>query len=157
MSVICDVLVEDARWARISAERLVERAVATALSESGQTVSDEAEVSFLFSTDAHVRDLNAQWRKKDVATNVLSFPAADPEDLPQAFLLGDVILAYETIDKEARDEGKSFDHHVAHLIVHGFLHLIGYDHQDEGEAFHMESLESKILLRLGVPDPWADR
>ena len=108
-----------------------------------------------------IRTLNSNWRGIDKPTNVLSFPAlqptgsATPDDAPR--MLGDIAIAYETTRKEADDEQKPFDHHLSHLAVHGFLHLIGYDHENDDDAEAMEGLEREILAQLGIPDPYADR
>ncbi len=105
--------------------------------------------------------MNSNWRGIDKPTNVLSFPALQPTapsrtgDAPR--MLGDIAIAYETMCKEADDEGKPFDHHLSHLAVHGFLHLVGYDHETEDDAEAMEALEQDILAQLGIPDPYADR
>ncbi|MEN3975444.1 rRNA maturation RNase YbeY [Emcibacter sp. SYSU 3D8] len=124
------------------------------LSRAG-TGADDAEVSVLFADDAFVRDLNARWRGQDKPTNVLSFPAAAaPAQQPRA--LGDIVLAYETVAREAQEAGKPFTHHAAHLLVHGFLHLLGYDHETEAEADDMEAREVRILETLDIPDPYAE-
>jgi probable rRNA maturation factor len=113
----------------------------------------------MLTDDAGIRTLNANWRGIDKPTNVLSFPALQPTgpslpgDPPR--MLGDIAIAYETTRREADDEGKAFDHHLSHLAIHGFLHLIGYDHETDEEAGEMESLEREILARLGIPDPYA--
>ena len=109
----------------------------------------DAELSILFTDDAHVRRLNARYRGKDRPTNVLSFPQASGP------LLGDIILAFETVEEEARLAGKQLKAHMAHLIIHGFLHLLGYDHEGEAEAEAMEALERAALARIGIPDPYA--
>ena len=113
-------------------------------------------VSLLFTSDDAVQTLNREWRGKDNPTNVLSFPAgASPTDSDVEFL-GDIALALETVTHEALDEGKTFDHHLTHLLVHGFLHLCGYDHEtSEDEAEEMETLERAILARLAIADPYA--
>jgi probable rRNA maturation factor len=112
-------------------------------------------MSVVFSDDAHVRALNQQWRGKDKPTNVLSFPAYQPgQDGRLPPLLGDVILAAETVAAEAFQEGKPLADHIAHLIVHGILHLIGYDHETDTEAEEMEETERRILAALDVPDPY---
>jgi probable rRNA maturation factor len=111
------------------------------------------EVSVLLTDDAAVRALNRQWRGIDKPTNVLSFPgAAQPTGSPVP--LGDIAIAYETLAREANDEGKPLLHHLAHLAVHGYLHLMGYDHQTDGEAEAMEALERAILAGLQIPDPY---
>jgi len=111
-----------------------------------------------FAADADVRTLNAQFRGKDKPTNVLSFPAqAPPLDmlaLDELRPLGDVVLASETVAMEARELGIPWSHHVQHLVVHGVLHLLGHDHEADGEAEIMEALETRILADLGVPDPY---
>jgi probable rRNA maturation factor len=106
----------------------------------------------LLTNDAAVRDLNARFRGKDAATNVLSFPAP-----PSAGHLGDVALALGVCEAEARDQGKPLADHVRHLLLHGLLHLLGYDHQDEAQGDAMERLERELLGGLGVPDPYAAR
>jgi probable rRNA maturation factor len=115
----------------------------------------------MLTDDAGIRTLNNNWRGIDKPTNVLSFPAlpptgeSGPDDAPR--MLGDIAIAYQTTRAEADDEQKPFDHHLSHLAVHGFLHLIGYDHEKDGDAEAMESLETGILAQLGIPDPYADR
>src|SRR5271156_4864704 len=110
------------------------------------------ELAIVLTDDSAIRLLNRDWRGIDAATNVLSFPAKGaPGDPP---LIGDIVLAYETIDGEARIERKPFAHHVAHLAVHGFLHLLGYDHEREKDAEAMERTERTILRRLAIPDPY---
>ena len=117
------------------------------------------EMSVLLSDDATVRDLNATYRGQDKPTNVLSFAFADglvapvPEHGP--FLLGDVVLACETIEREAHEQGKCFSDHTIHLVVHGVLHLLGYDHQEPDQGDRMEALETRILAGLGISDPYA--
>lgn len=107
------------------------------------------EVSVLLTDDAAVKALNAEWRGIDTATNVLSFPAAKSSGL-----LGDIAIAFETVQREAAAENKPFLHHLAHLAVHGFLHLLGYDHQTDSQADAMEGLEREILARLSIADPY---
>lgn len=151
-----DVAVEAGGWAGEEALRaLVARAVETVLAETGQAAPDEAELSLLFTDDAHVRALNRDWRGKDKPTNVLSFPAfpVAPGD-PVPPMLGDIALAFETVMSEAALEEKPFDHHLTHLVIHGMLHLLGHDHEDEDEAEAMEALERAILARLAIPDPY---
>ena len=145
-----DVVVEAASWDEHPALRpLLRRAVdaaAAALSTSG------AELAIVLTDDSAVRVLNRTWRGIDAPTNVLSFPADVPAGAPP--LLGDVVLAYETVAREAQRDGKPFAHHVAHLAVHGFLHLCGYDHERDSDAETMEQLERTILRRLDIPDPY---
>jgi probable rRNA maturation factor len=104
--------------------------------------------------DAEMRALNRTWRGKDAATNVLSFPAHEKVKGPG--LLGDVVIAFETTSKEARAQNIAFDNHVAHLVVHGVLHLIGLDHIEDAEAERMEAIERTVLASLGIADPYAD-
>ena len=115
------------------------------------------EVSLVFTSDAQIRGINAEWRSQDKPTNVLSFPAfpLTPGKMPGP-MLGDIIFAQETLTREATDLGKSFDDHLTHLMVHGFLHLFGYDHMDDEEAEKMEGLETRILAELGLSDPYGD-
>lgn len=129
------------------------RAVEASLAELG--LAGDSELSLLFTDDAHIRVLNREWRGKDKPTNVLSFPAFDvaPGD-PLPAMLGDIVLAYETVSSEAVLEHKPFDHHVTHLVVHGLLHLLGYDHETDEEAEEMEGLERRVLERLAIPDPY---
>lgn len=148
-------MVEAGSWpAEGELEALARRAVDGALAEIA-VKRGSAELSLVFSDDAHIRTLNAAWRGKDKPTNVLSFPAF-PGDHRQALppMLGDVVLAAETVAAEAAAEGKPLAHHIAHLIVHGVLHLIGYDHETEAEAEEMEGTERRVLARLGIPDPY---
>lgn len=107
------------------------------------------EIAVVLADDAFVQNLNKQYRGKDKPTNVLSFPASlgDGE-------LGDIILAFETIEREAAEQQKTFRNHATHLLVHGFLHLLGYDHIEEKEAEIMEKLEIKILKKLGISNPY---
>jgi probable rRNA maturation factor len=163
-----DIVIESALWAgEPAAEAVVRDAIATAAAvvraAPGRIRPVSAgEVSVVLTDDDAIRRLNRAWRRIDKPTNVLSFPAAKlpAAKLPMATrsdpgspLLGDIIIAYETTAHEAAAEAKSFAHHVAHLAVHGFLHLLGYDHDSDEEAEEMERLEARILARLDVPDP----
>ncbi|KQQ56480.1 rRNA maturation factor [Rhizobium sp. Leaf311] len=114
------------------------------------------ELSLVFTNDEAIREINAEWRDKDKPTNVLSFPAypIEPGDMPGP-MLGDIVIARETVEREALDLEKSFEDHLTHLLVHGFLHLIGYDHIETDEAEEMEGLETRILAKLGLSDPYA--
>ncbi|SMQ85799.1 probable rRNA maturation factor [Devosia lucknowensis] len=136
-------------------DALAEKAVLAALAGAKPKVKGAAEISVLLTDDEEQRELNAQWRGKDSSTNVLSFPQIEPFD-PVIGLLGDITLARETLEREAVDLGKSLEDHFTHLMVHGFLHILGYDHMDEAEALQMEGLETRILAGLGVDDPYAD-
>jgi probable rRNA maturation factor len=114
-----------------------------------------AEISLVLADDATVRALNKRWRGKDTATNVLSFASGDPPTPPHPTLLGDVVLAYETVAREAAEQGKDLADHLAHLVAHGVLHLLGFDHEKDREARRMEALERRVLAGLGVADPYA--
>jgi probable rRNA maturation factor len=144
-------------WPGIEAlARLVEGAVTGTFDELGLRRPAGSELGVLFVDDVRMRALNRQWRGFDKSTNVLSFPAAGAvaiEALPP--LLGDIVLAAGTVAREARLENLPLEHHLLHLIVHGLLHLLGYDHENDEEADRMEGAESRILARLGVPDPHA--
>jgi probable rRNA maturation factor len=147
-----DVIVASARWkepkrAEAAVRRAVNRAAAAALSTSG------TELAIVLADDSAMRLLNRDWRDVDAATNVLSFPGAGTRGRH----LGDIVLAFETIAREARAEKKPFAHHLAHLAVHGFLHLIGYDHERDNDAEAMERTEREILRQLAIPDPYRPR
>jgi probable rRNA maturation factor len=116
-----------------------------------------AEISVMFTEDAALRALNARWRGQDKPTNVLSFPADPGPFSAGPRLIGDVAIAFGVAAREAALEGKSLHHHVTHLVVHGALHLLGYDHESAAEAEAMEATERAILARLGIPDPYADQ
>ena len=158
---VTEVLVVAECWqTEPGAEAAIHRAVeaAAAFVDTGP---GEAELAVMLTDDSGIRTLNSNWRGIDKPTNVLSFPAlpptgpVGPDDAPR--MLGDIAIAYETTRREADDEQKPFDHHLSHLAVHGFLHLIGYDHEIDSDAEDMESLETEILAQLGIPDPYADR
>ena len=147
----------------ISDKRWCERIVPDALAESVVKMTTQEldlgnnimEVSLLFCDDTTIRRLNSQWRGIDKATNVLSFATADHTETDELILLGDVILAYETCHKEAQEMRIEFGDHVAHLILHGFLHLLGFEHDEEDTAAAMESLEIRILNSMGLHNPYA--
>ncbi len=117
------------------------------------------QASVVLADDATVRRLNATYRAKDKPTNVLSFPFEPPPALPQReadLYLGDIILAAETLMREAAELGIPPAHHLQHLVVHGLLHLLGFDHIEDGEAEEMEAVETQVLAGLGIADPYAD-
>ena len=152
-----DVAVEGGAWSDLGdVETIARRAVAAALAVASDAPRGPVEVSLLLTDDAGVRALNAAWRDKDRPTNVLSFPAPAQPGVPGPRHLGDIALAFETLQREAREEGKSMADHAAHLIVHGTLHLMGYDHESTGEAEIMEALEVKALKSLKIADPYRD-
>jgi probable rRNA maturation factor len=155
------LIVADAWNSEPDADAVIQRAVAVA-AEMADADTADAELAVMLTDDAGIRTLNSNWRGIDKPTNVLSFPALRPptgvsgaDDIPP--MLGDIAIAYETARREADDEQKPFDHHLSHLAVHGFLHLVGYDHETDDEAEAMEALEIEILAQLGIPDPYADR
>lgn len=136
------------------AEPAAEQTVRDAIAAAAATLSTaDNEVSILLTDDKAIRLLNREWLGIDKPTNVLSFPAATTKASVRLPLFGDIVIAYETLKRECDDEGRIFLHHLAHLTVHGFLHLIGYDHQVEAQAEEMEGLESKIMMRMQMPDP----
>ncbi len=157
MSVAIDLAVEADGWEAIPGlDGLIRRAVDAAEAGSGTPVAKEAELSILLCDDATIRPLNRDWRGFDKATNVLSFPAFSPLPLAEKPLLGDLAVALETVQREAAQEGKTVSDHLTHLIVHGFLHLLGHDHETTAEAEAMEALETHILAGLGIADPYAE-
>jgi len=142
-------------------EAVIQRAIAVA-AEMVDADTSEAELAVMLTDDGGIRTLNKNWRGLDKPTNVLSFPAlqltterSSQDDAPR--MLGDIAIAYETTRREADDEQKRFDHHLSHLAIHGFLHLIGYDHEKDQDAETMETLEREILAQLDIPDPYAER
>ena len=152
-------------WKRIcpDAQRLGQEAARAALIDgitaTGFTPPTRIELAITLTDDAQQLQLNRRYREVDVSTNVLAFQAWEPgmHVTPGApLLLGDVVLAFETVAREANDQVKPFCDHVRHLIVHGVLHLLGYDHRREADAIKMERLETSILAKLGVPDPYRD-
>jgi probable rRNA maturation factor len=147
---VIDIEIEDRAWiaALPHAETLARTAAQATLDSEGATPEG---VTVLLTDDETVRDLNARFRQQDKPTNVLSFPApANPEHF-----LGDVALAYGVCAREAAEQSKPLAHHLQHLVAHGVLHLLGYDHIGDNEAEAMEGLERIVLAGLGVPDPYA--
>ena len=150
---------EDVDW-----ERLAASAAAAAASAAPELAQANLLVSLVFGDDAEVQALNKQWRAKDAPTNVLSFPMMSREDVLRAAaddanegMLGDMILAHGVCAREAAEKGVSIEHHAAHLIVHGLLHLAGYEHEaGEAQAQAMEALERKALASMGIADPYCD-
>ena len=136
----------------LPAQELIERWIAAAL-ESQQL--QEAEVSVYIVDEAEGQELNAQYRSKDYPTNVLSFPADLPEELDIP-LLGDLVVCAPVVEREAREQRKVLEAHWAHMLVHGSLHLLGYDHIDDAEADEMEALETHIITGLGFPAPYTE-
>jgi probable rRNA maturation factor len=152
-----DIAIEGGGWASLpEVQELARRAVEAALRAASDAPGGPVEISLLLADDAAVQALNREWRGQDKPTNVLSFPAPEQPGARGPRHLGDIVLAYETLVREAQGEGKSLRDHAAHLVVHGTLHLLGYDHELEGQAEIMEALEAKALARLGIADPYRD-
>ena len=152
MSVQTDISASSPLWAQApEAEEIARRTIAACADFFEPT---DAEVSILLCDDAEIQRLNAKWRSKDSATNVLSFPSAMQNAAERH--LGDIAIAYETVAREASAEGTAFADHLAHLTVHGYLHLIGFDHETDEDADEMEGIEREILAELGIADPYAD-
>jgi probable rRNA maturation factor len=145
-----DIQVQSPLW---DAEPAAAETVRRAINAAARYCTAHGEVSVVLADDEAIRLLNRDWRQIDKPTNVLSFPAAMPKGSPEP-LLGDIVIAYETVARESTEEHKSFLHHLAHLAVHGFLHLIGYDHQTDSQADAMEGLERDILAGLDIADPY---
>lgn len=153
--MLIDISIEDRRWKAVTdLESLVHHTASSAAAASGAAGLDMAELSIVMADDAAVRRLNREYRGKDRSTNVLSFPA--PVTGARARMLGDVVLAYETVAAEAADQGKDLADHVRHLVVHGILHLLGFDHDSDADAERMEALETRILATMGIADPYSD-
>ena len=150
--------IEDPRWTEAlpTAAELLERARRLALAE----VNDDTrpiEVGVRLVDDGTIQGLNRDWRGRDKPTNVLSFPLGDPgpvDDPDFPWLIGDIVMSFDTVTAESIRDGKSLEHHVVHLAIHAALHLIGHDHEDEAEADAMEAVEVKLLAGLGIPDPY---
>ena len=155
--IAIDLLVEAGDWpGEDELAGLVARAVEASFAVGHLPAAKGAELSVVFTDDEHVRQLNADYREKDKATNVLSFPGSPPGSAVFGPLLGDIVVARETVVAEASDLGLAFEDHLTHLLVHGLLHLFGHDHLEDDEAERMESLETEILARLGIADPYAE-
>ncbi len=165
--MLTDTIYEDSRWQQGDFATLAETAAQATLAHLGLQ-ADQFEIAILACDDARIAELNAEFREKPTPTNVLSWPsdergaevAGDTPLPPAPFApgipeeLGDIAIAYDTCAREARDQGKSFDDHVTHLVVHGVLHLLGYDHVRDPDATLMEGLEREILVKMGLADPY---
>lgn len=161
MNIVVDVRDEFEAWSdawpsRPDLEAFTTQAIATALETAKVKLKAGVEVSVLYCADGFMQDLNKQWRGKDQPTNVLSFPAASGKALQRTPTLGDIIVSCDTVVREAKAEKKSFADHLAHMLVHGSLHLVGYDHEVEDEAEAMEARERQALAKLGIADPYKD-
>lgn len=166
----CTIQSPDWRLRLPRARSLALKAASKALAAAGIPVDGDGaallEISLVLADNAFIRELNRDYRGKDTPTNVLSFPALDARDIkrlrqpaatsaaPRDLPLGDIVLALETVESEAEAAGKSIKDHYYHLIVHGLLHLIGYDHIEDAEAAEMERLETAILASMGIIDPY---
>ncbi len=149
-------------------QRLDRAAEATlsGLPQNLQAIAQKAQMTLLLTNDEAVQSLNCEFRDKDKPTNILSFPQFEPDDLDQmaqtdlsaqqAIYIGDLAAAYETTEREAQEQKKEFLDHVTHLVVHGILHVFGYDHITDEEAEEMEAFEQDIMAQLELPDPYAD-
>ena len=156
MSPLLSTLVECDAWHQHEGfKALASEVIAKAVATTKIKIAKGAEVSLLLCDDARIREINRDWRGLDKPTNVLSFPAAPRAMLAKSAAVGDIAIAYETVAREAVDEAKSFRDHYMHMVLHGFLHLLGYDHETDAEAEEMEGLEISILAGLGVADPYA--
>lgn len=147
-----DISIDDKDWTSVpNLRKLARSAISAALPENNVSLS------LLFTSDAKILKINRQWRGKATATNVLSFPVSADQPVPagEPRPLGDVALAYGVISREAFEQKKPIAHHVTHLIVHGALHLLGYDHETDSEAEAMEAREIMILAELGIENPYA--
>jgi probable rRNA maturation factor len=154
VTIIVDVEVVDPAWlAAGDVDILAQDAIAATLVEVGKRVHPDAEISVRLCDDDEIRALNLAWRNKDKATNVLSFPSPAGDRGP---LLGDIVVAFEYVSEEARDAGRALRDHLAHMLVHGMLHLLGFDHENESEAEKMEAFERRILAKLGIDDPYSE-
>jgi probable rRNA maturation factor len=154
-----EVTMPCAAWRQECADAAALVADAARLALRREAAPAEAVVDVTLADDAAQLDLNRIWRGKNAPTNVLAFPAADPAMPPPPgapLLLGDVVLAFETVCREAAEQQKPLSDHLRHLVVHGVLHLLGYDHIEAGDAAAMETREIAILAELGVPNPYGD-
>ena len=158
-----DIAVIDEGWnARLDFERAVEAAVAATPFVNLATSPASIEIAIRLTSDTEVHALNLKWRDKDQPTNVLSFPMCDADELATLeeaqgeVMLGDIVLAQGVCTREAEEKRIPLEAHATHLIVHGVLHLLGYDHMGDEEALAMESLERRVLAGLDLHDPYAD-
>lgn len=151
-----DIRIQSRKWREIEDLRpRILAAIEAALALVPIRPLADAELSLLLTDDRRIRIVNRDWRGFDKATNVLSFPAAPPEKIASSPVVGDIVIAFETVVREAEAEEKSVGDHLSHLVIHGLLHLLGEDHETEEQAQRMESLEAAALARLGIADPYA--
>lgn len=156
--LIADILEDDGDWAAFAPVEAAVLAAVTVVSDAAEVAIGVSEATIVLSSDALVRDLNRTYRQQDKPTNVLSFPAPElPADVHvDRKMLGDIVLAVETVTREAQALAIPPFHHLQHLVVHGLLHLLGYDHLTDAQAAEMEALETRLLARIGVADPHAE-
>ena len=159
----CVVVHEAGQWEACGPIEPMVTAVATAIAKHVELPAARTDAVVVLSSDLEVMALNKEWRQQDKPTNVLSFPSPPQPgpapagmDAPIGHFIGDIVLAEETIAREAAELDIPLSHHVTHLVLHGLLHLLGMDHETAAEAAAMEGLETGILAALGVPDPYAD-
>jgi probable rRNA maturation factor len=151
-SLSVDLRVADSRWEEALGD--LDRFARRVLGRGAAVLNIGGEMSVLMTDDAEMQDLNRRWRNLDKPTDVLSFPSDGPEIPGQPKHLGDIALGFETAFSDAQTMNRPFEAHVGHLLIHGFLHLVGYDHIEPKDAAMMESLETRILAGLGWPDPY---
>jgi probable rRNA maturation factor len=153
-----DIVFEDQDWPDAAqTEALIHEAARALAAHDVMHGLKPASACIALSNDAHVQTLNASFRGIDKPTNVLSFPAPDSPAPLDIEPIGDIVIARETLAREAAEKGIPLADHLRHLTIHGLLHLLGYDHEEEAEAVAMENLETEILSGLGIPDPYGDR
>jgi len=151
-----DIRIQSRRWREVEdLKPRIGAAITAAVALAPVKPAPGAELNLLLTDDRRIRIVNRDWRGFDKATNVLSFPAAPPERIGTSPVIGDIVLAYETLVREAQAEDKAFGDHLSHLVVHGLLHLLGEDHDSDAQAQRMEALETAALARLGIADPYA--
>ena len=152
-----EIQIDEDGWTSLDkVEDLCKIAVQRACIETKQKFMQGAELCILLTNDTEICKLNKQWRGLDKPTNVLSFPAVSPEKLAKSPMLGDIALGFQTVEKEAINDQKTIENHLTHLIIHGFLHILGYDHEIDEDATIMEALEIRILENLNIANPYAD-
>lgn len=160
MPLTVDIAFADRNWKRRlpAIEKLTPKILKAALAYVNWPAAARTEISVVYSNDNDVHVLNRDWRGKDKPTNILSFPQLESYNPAsgQPAHLGDLVLAYQTLSREAKEQGKDFTAHLVHLLVHGLLHLLGYDHETSRDAVKMEKLEVQILAKLGYTDPYHD-
>ncbi len=157
MKVELEITIEDRRWSEIAnLKEVAAEAISSAYAESECDLGSAFLVSLLFCNDSRIKELNREWRHQDKATNVLSFPAPPDLMMDGYLVLGDLALSYETVLRESETEEKKIIDHLSHLIIHGFLHLLGFDHETESDAEEMEWIERRSLEKIGIMDPYAN-